>query len=98
MVAMRKRGLIREVFAEWRSRRAGRRFVKSRLQGALNETLGQYGALGLNPGRMTETIMGAIDEERRSEVLNASPLGQYPSHSALRRMVDDPSKPRRPKY
>lgn len=95
---MGRNNVVREFFAEWQSRRAGRRFIKSRLQGALNETLGQYGALGLNPGRMIETVMGSIDEERRSEVLNASPLGHYPSHSALRRMVDDPSKPRRAKH
>ena len=95
---MRKRGLVREFFAEWRSRRAGRRFIKSRLPGALNEALGQFGALGLNPGRMIATIMGSIGEERRSDLLNASRFGQYPSHSALRGVADDPTNSRRPKY
>lgn len=94
---MSRRGLVRELFAEWRSRRAGRRFIKSRLPGELREALGLLGALGNNAGRMIETLERSIDEERRSEVLNASRLGQYPSHSALRRMVDDPSESRRPK-
>ena len=93
---MRRSNRVREFFAEWRARRAGRRLIKSRLPGELREALGLLGALGNNAGRMIETVEGSIDEKRRSEALNASRLGQYPSHSALRRMVDDPSEPRHP--
>ena len=93
---MRRSSLLREFFVEWRSRRAGRRFIKSRIPGTVRDAAGPWG-LGWSPSQVIETAMRSIDEERRSEVLNASHLGQYPSHSALRLMVDDPSKPRDPK-
>jgi len=94
LATMRRRGRVREFFSEWRARRAGSHFVSSRIPGTFREAVGRSTSYS---HEVTDTVVRSVEEQRRSDVLNASHFGEYPSHSALRRMSDDPSKPRRPK-